>query len=124
MKTPLTVSAVVAVLALTAQAHAAPSSVLLGDAGWKAFADTPNLASFAWAGENETFTDNVNLVGKPKQAVTLAEGPVNTELLTGIAAPEPPALVLAGMAFGGVLCGRSLLMRRRKSVVPAESSEA
>ncbi len=124
MKTPLTVSAVVAVLALTAQAHAAPSSVLLGDVGWKAFADTQNLASFAWAGENETFTDNVNLVGKPKQAVTLAEGPVNTELLTGIAAPEPPALVLAGMAFGGVLCGRSLLMRRRKSVVPAESSEA
>jgi len=124
MKTPLTVAALVAVLALAAQAHAAPSSVLLGDAGWKAFADTSNIASFAWAGENETFTDSSNFAGMPKQAVTIEEGPVNAELLTGIAAPEPPALVLAGMAFGGVLCGRSLLMRRRKSAVPAESSEA
>nr|MCS5616559.1 hypothetical protein [Pirellulales bacterium] len=62
--------------------------------------------------------------GTLKQAVTIEEGPINVELLTGVAAPEPPALVLAGMAFGGVLCGRSLLMRRRKGTAPAESSEA
>ena len=124
MKTPLTVAALVAVLALATQAQAASSSVLLGDAGWNAFATTSNIASFAWAGENETFTDNSNLTGTLKQAVTIEEGPINVELLTGVAAPEPPALVLAGMAFGGVLCGRSLLMRRRKGTAPAESSEA
>jgi len=123
MKTPLTVAALVAVLALATQAHAAPSSVLLGEAGWTAFADTTNIASFAWAGENETFTKATNL-GSSRQAVLIEEGPVNTELLTAIVAPEPPALVLAGMAFSGVLCGRSLLMRRRKTVAPAEASEA
>jgi len=36
-------------------------------------------------------------------------------------APEPPAIVLAGMALGGVLCGRSLL--RRKSVKKAAAED-
>jgi hypothetical protein len=27
----------------------------------------------------------------------------------------PPAIVLAGMALGGLICGRSILSKRRKS---------
>ena len=45
----------------------------------------------------------------------LPEGDVNLKLMTGLAAPEPPAIVLAGMALGGLICGRSFLQKRRKS---------
>jgi hypothetical protein len=97
--------------AVTAQAG---TSVLLGNAGWEAFADSTTLGSFAWAGEDESFVKTISLLGTPRQAVAYDEEVVNAELLTGLPAPEPPALVLAGMAFGGVLCGRSLILRRRK----------
>jgi len=123
MKTPLTVAAVVAICGLVTQAHAAPSSLLLGS-GWEAFAETSAVASFAWAGENESFADSYDLVGKPLQGALIEDGPIDTRLLTGLPAPEPPALVLAGMAFGGVLCGRSLLTRRRKVAKPVEETEA
>jgi hypothetical protein len=45
----------------------------------------------------------------------LTETDCDIEFVTGIAAPEPPAIVLAGMALGGVICGRSLLRKRQKS---------
>jgi len=76
--------------------------------------DTPStIASLAWAGENETFS---GLDPAAAGLVSQDEIEVNVELVTGIAAPEPPAIVLAGMAIGGMLCGRSLLRKRRPSV--------
>jgi hypothetical protein len=124
MKTPLTVAAVVAIFGLVTQAQAAPSSVLPGNAGWEDFADNTAIASFAWAGENESLAHSYDLLGKPRQGALVDDGPVDTRLLTGLPAPEPPALVLAGMAFGGVLCGRSLLTRRRKAEKPIAEIEA
>ena len=91
------------------------TSGILGVSNLDAFADSTAPASFAWAGEDETYSGALTLLGKPRQAVAYDESVVDAELLTGLPAPEPPALVLAGMAFGGVLCGRSLLMRRRKA---------
>jgi hypothetical protein len=41
-------------------------------------------------------------------------------MVTALAAPEPPAIVLAGMALGGVLCGRSLL-KKKKAVTESRS---
>jgi hypothetical protein len=109
-------------VAAATPAMAAANTVLLGDAGWEAFA-APTTASLAWSGEDESFATTIGLLGSPRQAVQFDESVVDVELVTGIAAPEPPALVLAGMAFGGVLCGRSLLMRRRKNADDAESIE-
>jgi hypothetical protein len=75
--------------------------------------DAPTaIASLAWAGENETFA---NLDLGDAGLASQDEIEVNVELITGIAAPEPPAIVLAGMAIGGMLCGRSLLRKRRAS---------
>jgi hypothetical protein len=72
--------------------------------------DATPKASLAWAGENETFaTTAISPVDQ------LPEGDVNLKLMTGLAAPEPPAIVLAGMALGGLICGRSFLQKRRKS---------
>ncbi len=109
-------------LACTSAATAGTgTTVLLGDTGWEAF--TTTAASFAWSGEDETFADATSLLGKARQTVQLDESVVDVELLTGLPAPEPPALVLAGMAFGGVLCGRSLLLRRRKATDPIDAEE-
>lgn len=72
--------------------------------------DVTPKASLAWAGENETF---VTVAISPVDQ--LPEGDVNLKLMTGLAAPEPPAIVLAGMALGGLICGRSFLQKRRKS---------
>ncbi|MGI9178867.1 MAG: hypothetical protein ACR2IT_13550 [Pirellulales bacterium] len=79
--------------------------------------DAPaTIASLAWAGENETFSSiDLGDAGLASQD----EIEVNVQLITGIAAPEPPAIVLAGMAIGGMLCGRSLLRKRR----PAATKE-
>ena len=88
-------------------------TVLLGNRGWEAFAGSASHGSLAWAGEDETFFASRSVLGSLPQAVAFDENAVDVALLTALAAPEPPALVLAGMAFGGVLCGRSLLMRRR-----------
>jgi hypothetical protein len=88
-------------------------TVLLGNGGWEAFAGATAGGSLAWSGEDETFTASPTLLGPPRSAVEFDEHAIDVALLTGLPAPEPPALVLAGMAFGGVLCGRTLLMRRR-----------
>jgi hypothetical protein len=88
----------------SASAPAATPDSLLADTGWEAFVGPAALGSFAWAGEDETFSVTKAVV---------ADAELNVQSLTGLAAPEPPALVLAGIAFGGVLCGRSLLARRR-----------
>jgi hypothetical protein len=92
----------------SASAPAAAPDSLLVDTRWEAFAGQPALGSFAWAGEDETLL-NSKLV---RTVVTDADFDART--LTGLAAPEPPALVLAGVAFGGVLCCRSMLARRRR----------
>jgi len=101
----------------SASAPAAAPESLLADTTWETFAGSPPLASFAWAGEDENLRGS--RVGTP--AVTVADSDLNPRTLTGLAAPEPPALVLAGMAFGGVLCGRSLLARRRRQTGEASN---
>ena len=72
--------------------------------------DATPKASLAWAGENETFVTSAMA-----PVDQLPEGDVNLKLMTGLAAPEPPAIVLAGMALGGLICGRSFFQKRRKS---------
>lgn len=101
-------------------------TVLLGNGGWEAFSGTTAGGSLAWAGEDETLNEAPSLLGGPQLAVEFDEHAIDVALLTGLPAPEPPALVLAGMAFGGVLCGRTLLMRRRarnESAVEAEEAQ-
>jgi len=70
-----------------------------------------SAGSLAWAGENESAT----LLAMGSTMPELIENDCDIEFVTGIAAPEPPAIVLAGMALGGVICGRSLLRKRQKS---------
>lgn len=72
--------------------------------------DATPKASLAWSGENETFSTVA--MGPVDQ---LPEGEIDIKLMTGLAAPEPPAIVLAGMALGGLICGRSFLQKRRKA---------
>jgi len=105
-----------AIAIFSASAPAATPDSLLADTSWEAFAGQPALGSFAWAGEDEIpFDSKLALT-----ALTIVE--CDSRSLTGLAAPEPPALVLAGLAFGGVLCGRSLLARRRQ--VDAAAADA
>jgi hypothetical protein len=101
MKTPLTVAAVVAICGLVTQAHAAPSSMLLGSAGWEAFAETPAVASFAWAGENESFADSYDLVGKPLQGA-LIEDPSTP--VCSPACPRPSRRPSSSPAWPSVAC--------------------
>jgi len=72
---------------------------------------TVTFGSLAWAGENETF-------GTPSvvPADAADERECNIEMLNAVVAPEPPAIVLAGMALGGLFFGRSMLRRNRKVV--------
>ena len=70
-----------------------------------------SAGSLAWAGENESGT----MLAMGSSMPELTETDCDIEFVTGIAAPEPPAIVLAGMALGGVICGRSLLRKRQKS---------
>lgn len=86
---------------------------ILGTASWESFVAGGQPATMAWSGEDETLVVVEDLLGNARQIAHSDEG-VNVEIVTALPAPEPPALVLAGMAFGGVLCGRSLLGRRRK----------
>ena len=97
-------TALSSLLALAPAAKAADSSILVAsiDAGLP-------TGSLAWAGENESTSI---LTFAP---VELPEGEVNVRLMTALAAPEPPAIVLAGMALGGLICGRSILSKRRKT---------
>ncbi|MCE9630436.1 MAG: hypothetical protein K8S94_06930 [Planctomycetia bacterium] len=83
----------------------ADSTSILGGLS-TAFAAT-SAGSLAWAGENETFVD-LSMASNQFQG----DSEVNVQLVTGLAAPEPPAIVLAGMAIGGVFCGRSMLRKR------------
>ena len=98
-------TALSSLLALAPAAKAADASILVAsiDAGVPA-------GSLAWAGENESTSI---LTFSPVEQIT--EGEVNVKLMTALAAPEPPAIVLAGMALGGLICGRSILSKRRKS---------
>lgn len=101
------IAAVSAALACGSAADAAPfasTSIVVGSTD--AFG-TAALGSLAWAGENETLAD-VEL-----SPLATAADDVNIEMVTALAAPEPPAIVLAGMALGGVLCGRSLLKKKK-----------
>ena len=86
---------------------------LLARANWESFVNGGQAATLAWSGEDETLVVAEDMLGNPRQ-IAQSDEDVNIEIVTALPAPEPPALVLAGMAFGGVLCGRSLLMRRRK----------
>ena len=97
-------TALSSLLALAPAAKAADASILVAsiDAGLP-------TGSLAWAGENESTSI---LTFAP---VDFPEGEVNVRLMTALAAPEPPAIVLAGMALGGLICGRSILSKRRKS---------
>lgn len=97
------------------RAEAFGSDFLLVDSGWEAFAAPGAFASFAWAGEDEGFFARGGMLGLPRSGVEFDESEVDAELLTGLPAPEPPALVLAGLALGGAVCGRSLVVRRRKA---------
>jgi hypothetical protein len=105
------------VMAIATSAQAAPVDSLLADTSWESFAGKSALSSFAWAGEDENLLSS--RLGRT--AVTVADADLDSRMLTGLAAPEPPALVLAGMAFGGVICGRSLLARRRRQLGEAAS---
>ena len=108
------IAAVSAVLARGSAADAAPfasSSIVVGSTDGFG---TVALGSLAWAGENETLAD-VELT-----PLATAAADVNIEVVTALAAPEPPAIVLAGMALGGVLCGRSLL-KKKKAVTESRS---
>lgn len=89
---------------------------LLANTGWESFVAGGQPAALAWSGEDETLVVAEDRLGKSRQIVDSDEH-VNIEIVTALPAPEPPALVLAGMAFGGVLCGRSLLVRRRRPLV-------
>lgn len=102
-------------------AHATDS--LLADAGWESFADSVTPASFAWAGEDETFAAHAAALGRPS-VTTSEDANLDVRSLTGVPAPEPPALVLAGMAFGGVLFGRSMLVRRKRSAAEGSTDAA
>lgn len=108
--------------AMSTNAAAAPFAV--DDTGMPTLASIavssePVVASFAWAGENETFASFTAPTSRPA-----ADQIVNLALVTGIAAPEPPAMVLAGMAIGGLFCGRSLLRRKRTVTVASEESNS
>jgi hypothetical protein len=106
----------VAILAAAPLVGAAAEVTLVPEGtGWETFAAPGAFASFAWAGEDEGFFARGGMLGLPRSGVEFDESEVDAELLTGLPAPEPPALVLAGLAFGGVLCGRSLVVRRRKA---------
>ena len=98
-------TALSSLLALAPAAKAADASILVAsiDAGVPA-------GSLAWAGENESTSI---LTFAPVEQISDRE--VNVKLMTALAAPEPPAIVLAGMALGGLICGRSILSKRRKS---------
>lgn len=74
------------------------------------------LGSLAWAGENESLAD------MQLTPVATSAADVNIEMVRALAAPEPPAIVLAGMALGGVLCGRSLLKKKSRKAAAEDRS--
>jgi hypothetical protein len=73
---------------------------------------TPS-GSLAWSGEIESFSSLHDSVADTE--LVESEGTVDVALMTPLAAPEPPAIVLAGMALAGLIGSRSLLQKRRKA---------
>jgi hypothetical protein len=71
------------------------------------------LGSLAWSGEREDISlfqfSVATQSGDPPDGQD-----VDPKLITGIAAPEPPAAVMAGLAIAGAFCGRSMFIRRRR----------
>lgn len=115
-------SLVAIAMALFSAPPADASESLLANTRWESFADTAAPASLAWAGEDETFTGaTADVIGRPF-GVIVDDIDLDVQSLAGLPAPEPPALVLAGMAFGGVLFGRSLLSRRKRSAGGEEAA--
>jgi len=103
------------VMALLSTPPADASESLLADTRWESFAGAAAPASLAWAGVDETCSGTIAAVTGRPVGVMVDDIDLDVQSLAGVPAPEPPALVLAGMAFGGVLFGRSLLARRRRS---------
>ena len=97
----------------TAAVASEQNFTLLETANWESFVDGHQAVTLAWSGEDEMLVATEGMLGDARQIAQSDEG-INVEIVTALPAPEPPALVLAGMAFGGVLCGRSLFVRRRK----------
>jgi len=94
-------TALSALLALGSNANASTFAVV----------DTTPTASLAWSGENESYCH----LTLPAIDGSCDCDEVDLKLMTALAAPEPPAIVLAGMALGGLICGRSVLQKRRKA---------
>jgi len=103
-----------AALCLVALPHGASAETPLLPRSWVDFAAGRGiLGSLAWSGEQE----GIPLV--QFSVVAQTSGPpdaedVDLKLFTGIAAPEPPAAVMAGLAIAGAFCGRSVFIRRRR----------
>jgi len=70
-------------------------------------------ATLAWAGEDEAFATVSAVQSAPIHE--RPQGEVDDRLLTRLPAPEPPAMVLAGMTLGGLICGRSFFQKRSKT---------
>lgn len=120
----LTLISVASAVLAAMSTNAAAAPFALDDAGMPSIAaiavsNQPVMASFAWAGENETFASLATPASRPA-----ADQVVNVAFVTGIAAPEPPAMVLAGIAIGGLACGRSLLRRKSPVVETAEETNS
>lgn len=102
----ITIGVLTALSALLAMGPTAKADTIL-----VAGIDTAPVASLAWAGEDESFVR----FSSSMSVNEMPQGDIDIKLMTGLAAPEPPAIVLAGMALGGLVCGRSLLQKRRKA---------
>lgn len=118
------IAGIIAIACCTTASADSELTVILGGMGWESFTADTAPASLAWAGEDESYAAATTLLGTPRQAVAHDESVVDVEFVTGLPAPEPPAIVLAGLAFGGVLCGRTLLNRRRRPEGEAAEAQA
>jgi len=106
-------TSIVAVALSTAAVASDQDISLLDNTGWESFAAAGQPLSLAWSGEDESLVKSEDLLGLPRQ-IAMSDDDVNIEIVTALPAPEPSTAVLAGTAFGGVLCGRSLMARRRR----------
>lgn len=116
--------AVIVLGAAVSTAEARVTGSLFGDGGWEAIAGPGTVASFTWAGETEIWTWTAALPLSAAPAVEPDDRAVNPDLVAGLPAPEPPAILLAGMALGSVLFGRSFLSRRSKVVAEDAARES
>jgi len=101
----------IALAIISASAPAGTSEFSPAGSGWEGFADSAPRGSLAWAGEDESSA--VAMLLSVGEVPGGAEDDVRT--LTPLPAPEPPAIVLAGFALGGVFCCRSLLGKSRRA---------